>query len=221
MVKSTFNNLSPEKQEAFIQAALKEFAQHTYNDASVSRIVRTLAIAKGSFYQYFEDKKALYFYLKEQAEAKKRAYIQQALEQGYADFWELYRQLYVAGIQFDLDNPLYTAFLYNFSRETALAETVSSKQPQLAEGVTFFCNILIDEQQKGHLKPDLDPELMAYTLMQVGQGITDWLEWKYGIDFQGNIRRKTSVLGPNRQELLQLVDDLIYLLKFGMQHDPR
>lgn len=221
MAKLTFENLSTEKRHAFTQAALREFAYSTYNDASISRIVRTLTIAKGSFYQYFEDKKALYAYLKEEAEARKRASIGRVLTQDYDNFWELFRQLYVSGIQFDLDEPLYSAFLYRSSQEDALPGTGSSSRSQLAEGITFFRKILVAEQEKGHLKSDLDPELMAYTLMQVGKGIDDWLNWKYGIDLQNNLHPEASVLGPNREELLQVVDDIIHLLKFGMQHDPR
>ncbi len=221
MVKTTFRNLSSEKQHAFTQAALREFAYHTYNDASISRIVRTLEIAKGSFYQYFADKKALYLYLKEEAENRKRASIAQVFAKEYDDFWELFRQLYVSGIQFDRDEPLYSAFLYRSAQADALPGTSASSRSQLAEGITFFRDILIAEQKKGHLKPDLDPELMAYTLMQVGRGIDDWLYWKYGIDFKNNLQPEASVVGLNQKELLQMVDDMIHLLKFGMQHDPR
>ncbi len=219
MVKPTFKSLSPEKQDAFIQAALKEFAQHTYNDASISRIVRTLAIAKGSFYQYFEDKKALYFYLKEQAEARKRAYIQQAVAQEYGDFWELYQRLYTTGIQFDLECPLYGAFLYNFSQEKALPETATLAQSQLEEGMLFFREILREEQQKNRLNPALDPDIMAYIIMQVGRGMMDWLTWKCGIDFRFSIQQNTSLLDGGREELQRMVEEIIRTLQLGMGHD--
>ena len=221
MVKTTFRNLSSKKQRAFTQAALQEFAYNTYNDASISRIVRTLGIAKGSFYQYFANKKALYLYLKEEAENRKRTSIAQAFAGEYEDFWELFRQLYVSGIRFDRDEPLYSAFLYRSAQADALPETATSTRTQLAEGITFFRDLLTAEQKKGYLKPNLDPELMAYTLMQVGRGIDDWLHWKYGIDFKNNLQPGAPVVGPNQEELLQVVDDMIYLLKYGMQHDPR
>ncbi len=116
---------------------------------------------------------------------------------------------------------MYSAFLYRASQENALPATSSSFRSQLAEGITFFHKILTAEQVKGRLKPELDPELMAYTLMQVGKGIDEWLSWKYGIDLKNNVQPEESVLGPNQKELLQVVDDIIHLLKFGMQHDPR
>lgn len=63
MPTSTFNRLPRKKRLHFIEVATREFALNHYNDASISRIVRTLGIAKGSVYQYFENKADLYEYL--------------------------------------------------------------------------------------------------------------------------------------------------------------
>lgn len=218
-MKTTFANLPAAKQESFLQVAFEEFSSHTYNDASVSRIVKKLGIAKGSFYQYFDDKKALYFFLKERAEAKKRDTFQDILAQKHTDFWELYRRLYLAGIQFDIDYPLHSGFLYNFSQEKALPETASIIKQQFAEGIAFFRQLLATEQQQGRLNANLDPELMAYLIIQAGRGMVEWLSWKHNIDFSENAQGTTPVLGPNQEKFMQLVDDLTYLLKFGMQHD--
>ena len=219
MAKSTFTNLPAAKQATFVQAAFEEFSTHTFNDASISRIVKKLGIAKGSIYQYFDDKKDLYFFLKERAEAKKREALESIITQGYADFWELYRRLYTAGIQFDIDYPLHSAFLYNFSQEKALPETAALVQQQFAEGINFFRQHIITEQRHGRLKSDLDAELMAYLVIQAGKGMADWLAWKHNIDFSQRATGKSPVLGPNQEQLLQLVDSIAHLLKFGMQHD--
>ena len=221
MAKDTFNNLPLPRREAFIKASLEEFSQRSYNDASVSRIVRVLAIAKGSVYQYFEDKKSLYLYLKEQAETKKQSYIQQTLAEGYRDFWDLFQKLYTAGSQFDLDYPLYSAFLFNCSQEKALPEISLSTQEQFAQGIRFFRQILAEEQQQGRLNATLNPEAMAYIVMQVGRGMLDWLGYQYQVDFRKNIRQQNSVLGPNRDELKQLVEEITHILKSGMYYDSR
>ena len=65
MPKPTFLRLSTAKQKAFIRAALSEFSKYTFAEASISRVVQHLRIAKGSIYQYFEDKSDLYHYLVE------------------------------------------------------------------------------------------------------------------------------------------------------------
>ena len=63
MPKQTFFNLPQEKRGVIEQAALDEFAEHGYDNSNINRIVTLSKIAKGSFYQYFEDKKDLYFHL--------------------------------------------------------------------------------------------------------------------------------------------------------------
>ncbi|MGF0055377.1 TetR/AcrR family transcriptional regulator [Peptoniphilaceae bacterium SGI.097] len=66
MPKSTFFNLPPEKQECIRRALISEFETHPLAEASVKHIVETLGIARGSFYQYFEDLTESYFYILEQ-----------------------------------------------------------------------------------------------------------------------------------------------------------
>ncbi|MDP4085960.1 MAG: TetR family transcriptional regulator [Bacillota bacterium] len=63
MPKPTFFNLSMEKQELLINAAKKEFSRVPLYDASISNIIKDAGIPRGSFYQYFEDKEDIFFFL--------------------------------------------------------------------------------------------------------------------------------------------------------------
>lgn len=60
MPKQTFDKLPQEKQERILAAAKKEFTQVRYSDASINQIVKEAGIPRGSFYQYFEDKKDIF-----------------------------------------------------------------------------------------------------------------------------------------------------------------
>ena len=60
MPYETFFNLPEEKRQTIFDILLEEFAENDYNSVSISRIVNRAGIAKGSFYQYFEDKKDLF-----------------------------------------------------------------------------------------------------------------------------------------------------------------
>ncbi|MCK9217698.1 MAG: TetR/AcrR family transcriptional regulator [Firmicutes bacterium] len=62
MPKETFLRLKDEKQETVLRAAIHEFVKHGFDRAKVSNIARKAGIAKGSIYQYFEDKKELFVY---------------------------------------------------------------------------------------------------------------------------------------------------------------
>lgn len=60
-------NLAPEKQEKLLSAAVREFTERPYNEASINRIVREAGIPRGSFYMYFRDKEDLFHYLMEES----------------------------------------------------------------------------------------------------------------------------------------------------------
>lgn len=63
MPKKTFFNLPEEKRTQIIERAKEEFAQEPYQNISINRLIKCMQIPTGSFYQYFEDKKDLYFYI--------------------------------------------------------------------------------------------------------------------------------------------------------------
>lgn len=60
---SKFLSLNPEKQERILNAALKEFAQKGYENASTNEIVKSAGISKGLLFHYFNNKKELYLFL--------------------------------------------------------------------------------------------------------------------------------------------------------------
>ena len=68
MPSERFHNLKPIKKRNFLKMAYREFALHSYEGASITRLVFDLKMAKGSVYQYFIDKHDLYQYLIEHAE---------------------------------------------------------------------------------------------------------------------------------------------------------
>jgi AcrR family transcriptional regulator len=61
--KLTFFNLPEHKRKVLVDAAENEFARVPLHEASVANIVKSAGIPRGSFYQYFENKDDLYFYL--------------------------------------------------------------------------------------------------------------------------------------------------------------
>lgn len=62
-MNSLFKSLKVEKQERIINAAIKEFVQSGFDKASTNEIVKEAGISKGSLFNYFNNKKELYFYL--------------------------------------------------------------------------------------------------------------------------------------------------------------
>ncbi|WP_188457012.1 TetR/AcrR family transcriptional regulator [Virgibacillus oceani] len=63
MPKQTFFNLPEEKKQTLIEAAKKEFSRVSLYKASISNIIKTSGIPRGSFYQYFDNKEDVFFFL--------------------------------------------------------------------------------------------------------------------------------------------------------------
>ncbi|GAB6087544.1 TetR family transcriptional regulator [Alkaliphilus crotonatoxidans] len=63
MPKQTFFNLPELKQSVLIEAAKKEFSRAPLHEACISNIIRYAEISRGSFYQYFNDKEDLFFFV--------------------------------------------------------------------------------------------------------------------------------------------------------------
>ncbi len=75
MPKQTFFNLPSEKRETIMNAAIEEFAEYGLENASTNRIVKNSGIAKGSFYQYFEDKQDVFMHMLAMIEQKEKVCI--------------------------------------------------------------------------------------------------------------------------------------------------
>ncbi|WP_127849791.1 TetR/AcrR family transcriptional regulator [Lacticaseibacillus hulanensis] len=65
MPKATFFRLPDEKRNRLLDAARTEFGRTPFVKASVSNIIELAGIPRGSFYQYFEDKQDIFYYMLE------------------------------------------------------------------------------------------------------------------------------------------------------------
>lgn len=61
MAKDTFHNLSREKKEKILDVLKAVFREKPFHEVTVKEIVEESGIARGSFYQYFDDLKEAYF----------------------------------------------------------------------------------------------------------------------------------------------------------------
>ncbi|WP_208560966.1 TetR/AcrR family transcriptional regulator [Marinilactibacillus kalidii] len=91
MPTQTFFNLPESKRQRLIAGAMKEFTAKSLNEASISNIVKNSGISRGSFYQYFEDKKDLYFYLLGKFKYNYNRLMVKSFKEVEGDFYEGYR----------------------------------------------------------------------------------------------------------------------------------
>jgi AcrR family transcriptional regulator len=127
----TFHNLPQAKQDKVLEAALAEFADKGYEQASLNTMVAHSGIAKGSLYQYFKDKKGLFVYVFQFAIELVRRTLTKVKEDslGESFFVRLEKSL-LAGVEFIQRHPriygLYLKILFdqNVPRREELLQTV-------------------------------------------------------------------------------------------------
>lgn len=115
MPKPTFFHLPKEKQETLIRAAKKEFSRVPLHEASIANIIKEAEIPRGSFYQYFEEKEDLYYYLLNQISEKNNERFMELLKEKNGDIFETF----IHSFQFMLQNHRNEEYK-NFSRNTFL-----------------------------------------------------------------------------------------------------
>jgi len=90
MPKQTFFHLTQDKQDTLILAAKEEFSRVPLHEASIANIIKSAGIPRGSFYQYFEDKEDLYFYLLSELSQKNNERFISILKEKKGDLFETF-----------------------------------------------------------------------------------------------------------------------------------
>ncbi|CCU79913.1 Transcriptional regulator, TetR family [Halanaerobium saccharolyticum subsp. saccharolyticum DSM 6643] len=203
MPKQTFFNLEAEKKSRIIDAALKEFAAYPYLKTSINRIIEKADISKGSFYQYFQNKKDLYKYIIDQATAEKMKFLSLKLQDYQKlEFFELLRKLFIAGIQFKKEYPLFSEIgnkLLNGNNERLKEEIYADSRPKSNE---FFLQLLEEAVHKGEVDPEIDIKFTAHILTDFSISIVSYFFENHNPD--------------NLDEIMKYVDKLLYIMKNGI-----
>ena len=156
MPKQTFFNLPPAKREAILNIAIREFAENDYRSASISRMVAEAGIAKGSFYQYFDDKQDLYRYLLELMMAEKQAFfVDNPPPDDDSSVFDWLRYMFDAGLNFEFSNPQLARIGYRALYEDDVLPPEFQTAVQ-AGGTAFFGPLVEQGVARGDIDPDLD-----------------------------------------------------------------
>lgn len=177
MPKETFYNLKADKQRRILQAALREVAEHGYEKASVTRIVKGAGIATGSFYQYFEDLDDLFIYIALEAGRLKSEYIRKALEENSGkDLESVIRAMYLGGMRFGLEHEEYyhcAENLLQMKDNTLYRKMIArAEQSELALMIYQVVNQAIAD---GELNKAITPELFFKLLTGINATIIEYL----------------------------------------------
>jgi len=208
MPRQTFFNLPRERRERILEAAIDEFSNNSFKNASVTKIAATAEVAKGSMYQYFKNKNDLYKYVLEISAQKKQQYLMDCLrdmERLY--FIDIIRELYIKGLEFACDNPKLAGIANNFIKEndTKFKEEIMGMTTQKSN--RFFEILLEKAKEKGEINPRIDTEVGAYVITSLNVSIIDYL--------LGYMQYEEIL--KSRDELMDKVEKILFIIENGFK----
>ncbi|MGG0654978.1 TetR/AcrR family transcriptional regulator [Rummeliibacillus pycnus] len=138
MPKQTFFNLPEDKKETLINAAMKEFSRVPLFEASISNIIKDAGIPRGSFYQYFEDKEDVFFYLLNENSKRDNEKFTSILREKNGDlfdsFIDFFHYMLIKFRSMENCNFFRNTFLnMNYKVENTLTQNVNADENPLSE----------------------------------------------------------------------------------------
>lgn len=203
MPKETFFNLPEEKRALICEVAVDEFATHSFAQASINRIVTQAGIAKGSFYQYFENKTDLFLYLLQRIAEEKLSYLAPMLSNPERhDFFSLLRELYRSGVRFALERPRYAEISKRLmaSKGTPIYDEVMGHN--LPSGLEFFEALLKEGIAQGEVRADIDAGMLAYIATAMNALVVEYYLEHVGADYD--------------EEMIETLDTFLDFLRNGI-----
>ena len=207
MPKETFFNLPESKKERVIEAALDEFATHPYHKVRITAIADQAGIAKGSFYQYFDDKKDLFKYITDLVVKKKLEYLNQdmLINKDKYGFFELLHELYLSGYRFAKENPRLVDIANNLLNNKDFQREIWGDHED--KSFDYFQLLLEEGLAKGELDPTIDTALVSRLLTGINCSLGDILyngkDGKIDLDDEAG--------------LMEIIDKMLYFIENGIK----
>jgi len=163
--RDTFWHLPADKQERVLNAALTEFADQGYHQASLNRLVAQAGIAKGSLYQYFPNKEGIFRHIFQLALNLVRQTLVEVKEttQNEDLFTRLEKSLQ-AGVRFLQKHPrIYSLYLkIQFDRQMPFREEFLAAVRRHAG--EYFGSLITRARARGELRPGISEAAARFLL---------------------------------------------------------
>jgi AcrR family transcriptional regulator len=184
------------------EAALDEFSQNDFEDASLNNILKAANMSKGSLYHNFGDKYGLFIALMDRIVCKKTDFFLNAMKKRprEADFFQTAKYLIIATMQFlQADDRLYHVLSHNIESNEEFKKNLIELFPHNASLEGGFASLVQTALEKGQI----DSQYSSTFITGVLQILTE------------NIHRLLPV-GHSAEEIERTSTQLIDMLKCGM-----
>lgn len=218
MPTPTFFNLPEEKREFIERIAVEELSSKGFAQASVTGIVTRANIAKGSFYQYFENKLDLYEWLFEEAGRHKLAYIEGEEQPDPARLWDWLERVYLAGLRFAKEEPRLARLAQTMMEPTSVPELRAIHAHHRQQAHDYFVEILTAAQKAGSIRNTIDVHLAAHILLHVlGDGVREVVMERTGVrDLMEYLDKPEALDEISDKEIQKIVHSAVDILRHGL-----
>ncbi|MDT8719357.1 TetR family transcriptional regulator [Clostridium sp. 19966] len=178
-----FLNLTIEKQNSIIDAALKAFGKNGYKKTSASDIAAAAGISKAMIFHYFGTKKALYLYLINLSGSLIMKEIDDKFDYGVTDFFERIKISSSIKIAVLKQHPPMMSFLTGVYFEED--EEVKGDIKKIIVGSEGFKNKIIKEDiDYSKFKEDVDIKLLVKMIYWLADGYAKQFSEQGEIDYE-------------------------------------
>jgi AcrR family transcriptional regulator len=210
MPKQTFLNLPPEKRETIMNAAIEEFAEYGLENASTNRIVKNSGIAKGSFYQYFEDKQDVFMHMLEVIEQKELEFFQNVHPPDHnMDVFHYFSWMLKTGMEFGLAHPrmIQAAWRVLLGEGFYYGTQLGDYRKKTTQALTM---LIKQAMERGEVDPSVDVELAVMIMETWSNAITNYV-------LNEGMKQKDVLKWMRSKKTQETIDKLLYVMEYGLR----
>ncbi len=210
MPKQTFLNLSQEKRTIIVNAAVDEFAAYGFEAASINRMVAASSIAKGSFYQYFEDKMDVFRCIIDVlAQEKAEFFKDKHPPNPNQSVFEYFRWVIKAGMEFNSAYPrmMQATTRVLFVEGLYYGKLFSDHHQITRDGIT---DMIQKAMKLGELDPSIDVELAVMVVEIWSNAITTYI-------LDEGMKQKDIMKWVRSAKTQEKIDKLLYVMEYGLR----
>jgi AcrR family transcriptional regulator len=182
--------LPPERQQAILEAAMREFADAGFEAGRMENVAKSVGVTKGLLYYYFEDKQDLLTTIYEQVLAMLTGALRPPRGKIQPEqFWQGLEQSYERVLELIVMKPVLYAFMSRTMSEVGIGRIPPGFEAHWEATRMALKKTVKLGQSSGALRRDLPEGLMLSAVMGV---VTACDRWIMGEALRGN-RKKTDV----------------------------
>lgn len=207
-----FKNLTEEKQNKILEAALNEFTEKGYDKASTDLIAQNSEIAKGSLFYYFKSKKNLYLYIVDYSLdfiTEKLLNEMDKIDKG--DFYERIMEVGWIKLRLLIEYPLHSKIVLDafLNMPISLKENLDKLYiKNYTSSMGILQKYILDYMDESLLKPDVKKEDAIFVTMSLFESLSKRYNEIY--------KNRVEDLLDHKEEFLEDFKKYVDILKYGI-----